>query len=425
MSDSTLQPDPRNARRHPEANQAVIRQSLEEVGGGRSILVDGDNIIRAGNGVYEQARALGLKIRIIEATRDELIAVKRSDLVGELAERAAILDNRAGELAEWDADVLALIQRENPDVVEGLWNEKEWRALLNQIEQPEVDTGAIPDAKADKAEELRQKWGVEPGQIWEIPSLKTPGRSHRLMCGDSTSPGDVTLLMNGQRAVLFATDPPYLVDYDGTNHPSKSGEKDKNKDWSDNYHDWDRADSEENEGLYDGFISTAISIAITEDAPWYCWHASRRQIMVEQTWNKYGAFTHQQIVWVKGHGVLTRSWYLWQHEPCFFGWVKGKKPKRTTDEFLSSVWQFPSPSGDERVEHPTQKPVEVFLIPMLQHTDPGELCYEPFSGSGSQLVAAESAGRICFAMEKSPAFVGVDLERLAGLGLAPRLVGSV
>jgi DNA modification methylase len=422
-----LKPDPRNARLHPDANKAVIRQSLEEVGGGRSILVDGEDVIRAGNGVYEQAIALGLKIRIIEAAKDELIAVKRPDLVGELAERAAILDNRAGELAEWDANILALLKEENPDVVEGLWDEKEWRQLLNALNDENVEAPEEKPQKLDDAEALRLKWGTEPGQIWEIPSLKTPGRTHRLMCGDSTNAGDVLLLMNGERAKLFSTDPPYLVDYDGTNHPGKSRaeEDEKNKDWSDNYKDWDRADSEENEGLYDGFISTAIAHAIVEDSPWYCWHASRRQIMVEETWNKHGAFVHQQIVWVKGHGVLTRSWYLWQHEPCFFGWIKGKKPQRTTDEFVSSVWQFPSPSGDERVEHPTQKPVEVFLIPMLQHTYPGDLCYEPFSGSGSQLVAAESAGRICYAMEKSPAFVAVDLERLAGLGLAPRLVNAV
>jgi DNA modification methylase len=111
---------------------------------------------------------------------------------------------------------------------------------------------------------------------------------------------------------------------------------------------------------------------------------------------------------------------MWQHEPCLMGWVKGEKPKRGTNDVISNVWKYPSPAGDDRVEHPTQKPVEVFIIPILQHTYPGDLCYEPFSGSGTQLVAAESTGRICFAMEKSAAFVGVDLERLAGFGLSPR-----
>ncbi len=409
-----LRPDPRNARIHPDANKAIIRQSLEEVGGGRSILVDGENIIRAGNGVYEQAISLGLKIRIIEAARDELIAVKRADLVGELAERAAILDNRAGELAEWDAGILALLKEENPGAVEGLWDDKAWRELLNQLNDDPVEAPS-EQPQVDDAEVLRRKWGTAPRQVWEIPSLKTPGKGHRLMCGDSTNPADVLLLMNGERAVLFATDPPYLVEYTGDDHPGGG------KDWTDHYFDEDKS-AQGDGGLYDGFISAAVAHAITDDAAWYCWHASRRQMMVEQAWDKHGAFVHQQIIWLKDRPILTYSWYMWKHEPCFMGWVKGKKPRRATDEVLAGVWEFPSPAGDDRVEQPTQKPVEVFLIPMLQHTYPGDLVYEPFSGSGSQLVAAEAAGRICYAMEKSPAFVAVDLERLAGLGLTPKLV---
>lgn len=414
MSDELIL-DPRNARRHPEANQAGIRRSLEEVGGGRSILVDGDNIIRAGNGVYEQAIALGMDIRVIEARRNEIIAVKRPDLVGELAERAAILDNRTAELAEWDVDVLALLKEESPDVVEGLWDEKEWRSLLNELNDDPVEAPEEEATQMDDAEVLRLKWGVEFGQLWEIPSLKTPSKTHRLLCGDSTAPADVIRLMNGQRATLFSTDPPYLVEYTGDDHPGGG------KDWTEHYFDEDKS-AQGDGGLYDGFISAAIAHAITEDAAWYCWHASRRQMMVEQAWNKHGAFVHQQIVWVKDRPILTYSWYMWKHEPCFMGWMKGKKPRRTTDHVITGVWEFPSPAGDERVEHPTQKPVEVFIIPMLQHTYPGDLVYEPFSGSGSQLVAAETTGRICCAMEKSPAFTAVELERLAGLGLSPRLV---
>jgi DNA modification methylase len=221
--------------------------------------------------------------------------------------------------------------------------------------------------------------------------------------------------MNGQRAVLFSTDPPYLVDYKGDDHPGGG------KDWTNHYFDEDKSAQGEG-GLYDGFISAARKLAITEDAAWYCWHASRRQMMVEQAWNKHGAFMHQQIIWVKDRPILTYSWYMWQHEPCMMGWIKGNKPKRGAKDVISGIWEYPSPAGDERVEHPTQKPVEVFIIPILQHTDPGDLCYEPFSGSGTQLVAAEGTGRICYALEKSPAFVGVALERLAGLGLSPRKV---
>jgi hypothetical protein len=210
---SDIRPDPRNARKHPDANKALIRQSLEEVGGFRSIAVDGEGIIRAGNGVYEQAVALGLKIRIIEAARDELIAVKRPDLVGELAERAAILDNRSGELAEWDAEVLAWLKENEPAVVDGMWDGYEWRSILSQIE----DAGKSPEDQGAQIDGLilRQKWGWRP-PVWVFRG-KTHGASHRLLCGDSTI-HRCRQLMNSQRAVLFATDPIHLVDY-GDDHP--------------------------------------------------------------------------------------------------------------------------------------------------------------------------------------------------------------
>jgi hypothetical protein len=133
--------------------------------------------------------------------------------------------------------------------------------------------------------------------------------------------------MNGERAVLFATDPPYLVDYDGSNHPTR------NKDWSQSYGvTWD--DSSQGAELYDGFIAAAVAEAITEDAAWYCWHASRRQAMLEACWEKVGAFVHQQIIWVKDRGVLTRSHYLWKHEPCFMGWRRPNRPPKVAEQTL-------------------------------------------------------------------------------------------
>ena len=213
-----------------------------------------------------------------------------------------------------------------------------------------------------------------PGDLWLLGD-------HRLLCGDSTKADDVIRVMHNQKAILFASDPPYLVDYDGTNHPSKQGDPDKNKDWGNSYGiTWD--DSSQGPELYEGFIKAAIEHAILPNAAWYCWHASRRQAMVEGVWEKFGAFVHQQIVWAKDRGILTRSYYLWQHEPCFFGWLKGNKPPRVSDDYPSTVWTLPTVKVGEKTEHPTSKPIEVFAIPMRQHTKPGEVCFEPFSGSG-------------------------------------------
>jgi DNA modification methylase len=249
-------------------------------------------------------------------------------------------------------------------------------------------------------------------------------KKHRLLCGDCTSEADVKRLMNGQRACLFATDPPYLVNYDGTNHPHKwtasHGRKHPgDKDWSDKYSDVDSP--ELGEKLYDAFIGLAVQSAVTDDAAWYCWHASRKQVLLESVWERHNSFVHQQIIWAKDRPILTRSWYMWQHEPCFFGWVRGHKPKRMTKDYPPSVWSLPTIKPGETTDHPTEKPVELFAIPMRQHTKRGDLCYEPFAGSGTQLVAAESLGRVCYAMELSPPFVAVALERLEAMGLKPRL----
>ncbi|MBD3798282.1 MAG: site-specific DNA-methyltransferase, partial [Campylobacterales bacterium] len=237
----------------------------------------------------------------------------------------------------------------------------------------------------------------QTGDLWILGD-------HRLLCGDSTSPADVRRLMNGERAILFATDPPYLVDYDGSNHPTR------NKDWSASYGTtWD--DSSQGAELYDGFIAAAVAEAITEDAAWYCWHASRRQAMLEACWEKAGAFVHQQIIWVKDRGVLTRSHYLWKHEPCFMGWRRPNRPPKVAEQTLPSTWEMPSFAKDERPDHPTPKPLDAFGIPMRQHVARGGLCYEPFSGSGSQIMAGEANGRRVFAMEISPAYIDVAVER--------------
>ena len=241
--------------------------------------------------------------------------------------------------------------------------------------------------------------------------------------------------MGGERAVLFATDPPYAVGYTGGSHPQSWGNKgavNRNKDWSGQYLEAKCADvkNAEKSGieLYRGFIKVALEHAIARNAAWYCWHASRRQMMLESVWNEFGAFVHQQIIWFKSRSVLTYSTYLWQHEPCFFGWVRGEKPKTLRNhlgiiagEFPTTVWEVPN-SEIETDAHPTSKPCKLFAFPMEMHTEPGDLCYEPYSGSGSQLVAAEQLGRRCYAIEKSPPFVAVALERMGAFGLKPELV---
>lgn len=331
-----------------------------------------------------------------------------------------------------DSEAEAYLLADNQTTILGGWDEEELTAIIQSLgaddalagtgfedlfqEQAVIDEDD-PTPLIDHAGELQKKWSTAKGQLWQI------GR-HRLLCGDCTSESDVRRLMNGERAGLFATDPPYLVSYDGANHPHKwtptHGRKHPgDKDWSDKYRDVDNPAL--GEALYDSFVRVAVQFAISPDAAWYCWHASRKQALLESVWEKNGAFVHQQIIWMKDRPILTRSWYMWQHEPCFFGWLKGNKPKRTAKDNPPSVWSFPTQAAGKTTDHPTQKPVELFAIPMRQHTEKGDVCYEPFAGSGTQLVAAESLGRVCYAMELSPPFVAVALERLARFGLKPKI----
>ena len=324
-------------------------------------------------------------------------------------------------VGEWDEPKLAKLLQEFdgfPDLDVRLtgFDTEEVGDLISRMLDRESPNGNDDQFDPEAALDLRRPAVTREGELIELGE-------HRLLCGDSTKADQVRRLMAGQRAALFATDPPYLVGYDGTNHPgsSKAKKRDKNKNWSRSYAiTWD--DAEANPKLYEDFYRVAVAEAVTANAAWYCWHASRRQAMVEAVWNKFGAFVHQQIIWVKDRPILTRSWYSWQHEPCFFGWVRPHQPHRVADDYLSSIWHIPTVGPGQRTDYPTSKPVEVFAIPMRQHTHRGDICYEPFCGSGSQLIAAEQLGRRCYAIEISPHYCDVIVRRwihFVGEQLAP------
>ena len=385
-----LKPYAQNAKTHGDDQVAKIAASMAEFGWTVPVLVAEDGEVIAGHGRILAAAQLGL-------TEAPVIVLGHLTEAQRRAYRIA--DNKLTEMGGWDE---ALLSAELQDLLA-----EEFDLSLIGIADGELDrllaeTGA-DDGSAGGGQppavvpEPPRNPASRPGDLWRLGD-------HRLLCGDSTNAEDVRRLMNGERAVLFATDPPYLVDYDGSNHPTR------NKDWSASYGTtWD--DSSQGAELYDGFIAAAVAEAITEDAAWYCWHASRRQAMLEACWEKAGAFVHQQIIWVKDRGVLTRSHYLWKHEPCFMGWIKGKRPPKVADETLPSTWEMPSFAKDERPDHPTPKPLDAFGIPMRQHVERGGLCYEPFAGSGSQIMAGEANGRRVYAMEISPAYVDVSVER--------------
>jgi len=351
-----------------------------------------------------------------ETTPDAMVPVLVVDLDETEADKLLATLDPLAAMAESDSQrIKELLQTVHTDsqAVEDLL-----RLTAGQRIWELLHPSAEPRAQIDRAGELQEKWRTKPGQLWQVGE-------HRLLCGDSTKPEDVVRLMSGERAILFATDPPYAVGYNGGSHPQSwangsVGSSDPSADI--------RNSEEAGLKLYRSFIDTAINHALARNAAWYMWHASRRQMMLEAVWHQFGAFVHQQIIWLKTRAVLTYSTYLWQHEPCFFGWLKGEKPKTLraavgnfAGEFPTTVWEVPS-SEVESDAHPTCEPCRLFTLPMEMHTERTDICYEPFAGSGSQLVAAQQLGRRCFAIEKAPPFVAVTLERMAALGLKPELV---
>ena len=258
---------------------------------------------------------------------------------------------------------------------------------------------------------------TKKGDLWILGN-------HRLLCGDSTINEDVARLMNGERANLFATDPPYCVDYTGADRPTGG------KDWSDVYHEVDIPDAKE---FMKKFYSVGLKY-IKENTALYLWHASKRRSMIDEVCDSLGILVHQQIIWVKPCAVLTYSFYSWRHEPCLLMWIKGQKPPYkpkdksigtvwtidflrsgdpSTPEYHSDVWEldWEGKKRNSGLLHPTVKPTEVFAIPMRVHTTPGDICYEPFNGSGSQIIAGERLNRRVFAMELEPVFCDVAVRR--------------
>ena len=302
---SRLKPYERNPRLHSDDQVAKVAASIVKFGWTVPVLVTDDGEIVAGHGRLLAAQYLGLEeapiIRIGHLDPDEVRGYR-------------LADNQLVLAGEWNEEFLAGEVHELNAVGFDLSVLGFDEDFLDELMAPVGDGGDLPGE--DVIPEPPANPVSRPGDLWVLGK-------HRLLCGDSTKAADVRRLMNGERAILFATDPPYLVDYDGTNHPgkTKADETPKNKDWSATYAvTWD--DSSQGPELYEGFIKAAIDHAILPNAAWYCWHASRRQAMVEEVWVKCGAFVHQQIIWTKTKPVLVRMHYLWAHEPCFFGWVR-------------------------------------------------------------------------------------------------------
>jgi DNA modification methylase len=412
MPIGTLQSATRNPKQHsPEIGTSIGRFGYVEP----IVLDERTGRIVAGHGRREALLAMRARGEAppagIRAEGDEwLVPVLRGWASRSDAEAEAYLlaSNKLTEAGGWDNEALAELLKDLGDqgALDGVgFTQDEVDALLGGLDGANGGTEGLTDPDDVPDEASAADVYVKPGDIWSLGK-------HRILCGDSTDPANVRCVMAGERASLMATDPPYLVDYDGTNHPqgykAKETSTDPNKQW-DEYTDPESAVS-----FFQRFLEAAIAEALTERPFVYQWFASMRADLVLAAWRNAGLLPHQQLIWKKSRIVLTRCDFLWDYEPCMYGWIKGKRPptELAPPNTARTVWEI-----DSRIEdgakniHPTMKPVEVVKRPIEYHTKPGQLIFEPFSGSGTAIIAAEMTGRCCRAIELSPTFVQVAIER--------------
>lgn len=374
-------PYKQNARKIPQRAIDKVATSLREFGWRQPIVVNSKGVILAGHTRLLAAKQLGM-VQIPVHVAGNLTAAQ---------ERAyRLMDNRSHEETGWDDSILLLelgeIKGLNIDLSFTGFDVAQINKLFPARAAAEDDAPPLPVAPVSQL-----------GDVWLL------GR-HRLMCGDSTDADAVAHLMDGKKASLLATDPPYLVDYQGGNHPQSWANKPDVKDKH-----WDDYSEGKGVELYTNFLRIGLLHSI-ERVPVYQWHVDLRRSLVEQAWAKNGMLLHQIIVWSKARPVLTRSHFMWQHEPCAYGWVKGMQPKARPPASEKTIWSVDCVGETDGI-HPTQKPVELFRRAINFHTEPDHICYEPFSGSGTMIAACELTGRSCRAMELSPAFVDVAVIR--------------
>lgn len=402
-----LKPYKRNAKNHPPDQIALLAKIIEKHGFDVPIVVDKKGVIIKGHGRWLAAKTLGLPT----------VPVIVRDLDAARASEARIADNRVGETG-WDFDVLVadvvgnLRDGLDPDLIgfslEQLGLEMNAEGDVLQTGEVDVDAPIHTPTIEDEAPPVPKKAKTKLGQIWQLGA-------HRLVCGDSGSEQVWAALMNGDKARLIATDPPYGVAYTKT----KAGMIDEG--WADIKND--ELQGRELQVFLEGVFKT---LAVHLDkAAWYLWHACLTEGYFSAAAAAADVFLHRQIIWVKPNFILTRSgMYHWRHEPCFYGWIRGQQPPWYGPKNQSSIWEIPH---DERKRvHPTQKPVELFAIPMRNHLQPGEVCVEPFGGSGSQIIAAEQLGVSCRVAELAPEYCDVIIERWQNLtGGKAKILGTI
>ena len=371
-----LKPDRNNARKHNPRNIGMVANSLREVGAARSGVIDEDGNILAGNGTYEALSEAGIeKVKIVQADGNEWVVVQRKGLSEKQKLKLALYDNRSAELAEWDKDVLADI---DPEIMESMFSTDELEDLLDS-------SGGGELKGEDKVPEAPEKAISQLGDLYQLGQ-------HRLLCGDSTAKDAVDKLMDGQKADMVFTDPPYGINVVGGAKPfgtvgGANTVKANTYPVIQGDHSTDLIRS-----LYPVWFDSGIEH--------YCLWGG----------NYFADFLPPSKGWI----VWDKKGRKWDDNFSDFemAWTSFDKPAK----ILTHVWMGLVQGGErEKRVHPTQKPVGLLVECLNYLGKEYNNIYDPFGGSGSTLIASEKLNRKCYMMELDPQYCDVIVKRFNGL----------
>ena len=364
-----------NARTHSPEQINKLRSSLREFGFINPVIVDKDYNIIAGHG------------RVIAAKAENFTEVPcvLVDHLTEAQKKAYIIaDNRMALDAGWDEELLRVeieaLQAEAFDVSLTGFDDKEIADLFKGEESE------VKDDDYDLSAALEKAAFVERGDVWIVGK-------HRLVCGDATSPEDVTLLMDGHRANLIVTDPPYGVSFRSASGLTIQNDSIKNEEFY--------------QFLYKAFANMVAHMENGGSA--YVFHADTEGLNFRKAFIDAGFHLAGVCIWAKNSLVLGRSDYKWQHEPVLYGFLKNGKHNWYSDRKQTTIWNFDKPKRN--ANHPTSKPLDLLSYPIKNSSQENAIVLDTFGGSGSTLMACEQTNRICFMMELDEKYASVILRR--------------
>ena len=378
MKTSDIRPYDRNPRHNEEAVDAVAK-SIREFGFRNPVILDGDNVIIAGHTRWLAAKELGL---------EEIPCVVASDLTPEQAKAYRIADNRTGEIAKWDYDLLPVelkeLRADGFDLSLLGFDTSELEGLLADPPDGGTEGETEPDAVPDAPEIPVSK----AGEVYVL------GR-HRLMCGDSTSKTDTARLMGGGKAVLYLTDPPYNVSLKGSTGMTIAN---------------DDMPAEEFRKFLDDAFGAAASV-LEPGSAFYIFHGDSESANFRLAAAQAGLEVHETLYWIKNALVLGRFDYQYITESCLYGWTPGAAHRWFSDRSQTNALHFDKPLKND--VHPSMKPVEMLAYLINNSSAAGDVVLDNFGGSGSTLVACERTGRVCRTMELDPKYCDVIRRRWA------------